>query len=142
MVVARAVMVEVLGGLVVVDSAGGGAVLRMWQAQFKAPFTVLLVMAGLVMAATTQTDVNISVDLILGVFVPPLVLEATMQLPWRRLRNDLVSILTVAIGGTCRSLRVGDARDEILACLTETPPAALLIGIPVELVATDADGRD
>ncbi len=67
---------------------------------FKAPFTVLLVVAGLVMAAATETDVTISKDLILGVFVPPLVFEATMHLPWRRLRNDLASILTLAIGGT------------------------------------------
>jgi Na+:H+ antiporter len=67
---------------------------------FNVPFTVLLVVAGLVMAALTEVNVTLSKDLILGVFVPPLIFEATMKLPWRRLRNDLASIITLAIGGT------------------------------------------
>ncbi len=99
----------------------------------KVPFTVLLVVAGLVMAATTQADVMISKDLILGVFVPPLVFEATMHLPWRRLRNDLASILTLAIGGTLiGTFVVGAIVREIL----NVPwPAALAFGALIS--ATD-----
>jgi CPA1 family monovalent cation:H+ antiporter len=100
---------------------------------FKAPFTVLLVVAGLIMAVTTETDVTISKDLILGVFVPPLVFEATMHLPWRRLRNDLASILTLAIGGTLIGTFVVGA---IVRAILDVPwPAALAFGALIS--ATD-----
>ncbi len=100
---------------------------------FKAPFTVLLVVAGLVMAVTTQADVTLSKDLILGVFVPPLVFEATMHLPWRRLRKDLASILTLAIGGTLIGTFVVGA---IVRQLLGVPwPAALAFGALIS--ATD-----
>ena len=64
------------------------------------PFTVALVLVGLALSFTTAFDIRLSKDLILGVLVPPLVFEATMHLPWHRLKSDLVSILTLAIGGT------------------------------------------
>ncbi|MCH7670104.1 MAG: Na+/H+ antiporter [Acidobacteria bacterium] len=100
---------------------------------FKVPFTVLLVVAGLVMAALTEVDVNLSKDLILGVFVPPLVFEATMKLPWRRLRNDLASILTLAIGGTLIGTFVIGA---IVRPFLDVPwPAALAFGALIS--ATD-----
>jgi CPA1 family monovalent cation:H+ antiporter len=100
---------------------------------FKTPFTVLLVVAGLVMAVVTRADVTVSKDLILGVFVPPLVFEATMHLPWRRLRNDLASILTLAIGGTLIGTFVVGA---IVRPLLDVPwPAALAFGALIS--ATD-----
>jgi CPA1 family monovalent cation:H+ antiporter len=89
----------------------------------RAPFTVLLVVAGLAMATFTRTDVTISKDLILGVFVPPLVFEATMHLPWRRLRLDLASILTLAVGGTLVGTFVVGA---IVRPLLDVPWAAAL----------------
>ena len=68
--------------------------------RIKVPFTVALVLVGLGLSFTTAFDIDLSKDLILGVLVPPLVFEATMHLPWHRLKTDLVSILTLAIGGT------------------------------------------
>lgn len=68
--------------------------------RIRIPFTVALVVVGLAIAVFADYQVNISKDLILGVLVPPLVFEATMHLPWRRLRADLASILTLAVGGT------------------------------------------
>ena len=69
--------------------------------RLNAPFTVALVLVGLGLSFTNSfIEVSLSKDLILGVLVPPLIFEATMHLPWRRLKTDLASILTLAIGGT------------------------------------------
>jgi CPA1 family monovalent cation:H+ antiporter len=121
--------VEIWAVVLITIAAAVAVVARM----FKAPFTVLLVVAGLVMAVVTQADVNVSKDLILGVFVPPLVFEATMHIPWRRLRNDLASILTLAIGGTLIGTFVVGA---IVRTFLEVPwPAALAFGALIS--ATD-----
>ena len=66
----------------------------------RVPYTVALVLVGLGLALFADFRVEISSDLILGVLVPPLVFEATMHLPWRRLRADLPSILSLAVIGT------------------------------------------
>ncbi|NOX22193.1 MAG: Na+/H+ antiporter [Actinobacteria bacterium] len=109
------------------------AVVAIVARYFKVPFTVLLVVAGLVMAALTEVDVNLSEDLILGVFVPPLIFEATMKLPWRRLRNDLASIVSLAIGGTLIGTFVVGA---IVRPFLDVPwPAALAFGALIS--ATD-----
>ena len=77
------------------------AVVAIVAKRINAPFTVALVLAGLGLSFTNLlTDVDLSKDLILGVLVPPLIFEATMHLPWRRLKADLASILTLAIAGT------------------------------------------
>ncbi len=128
-VVSGVLNVEIWAVILIAIAAAVAVVARF----FKAPFTVSLVVAGLVMAAVTETDVVISKDLILGVFVPPLVFEATMHLPWRRLRNDLASILTLAIGGTLIGTFVVGA---IVKPFLDVPwPAALAFGALIS--ATD-----
>ena len=76
------------------------AAVAMLVSRIKVPFTVALVLVGLALSFTTAFDIHLSKELILGVLVPPLVFEATMHLQWHRLKTDLVSILTLAIGGT------------------------------------------
>ena len=76
------------------------AAVAMLVSRIKVPFTVALVLVGLALSFTTAFDIHLSKELILGVLVPPLVFEATMHLQWHRLKIDLVSILTLAIGGT------------------------------------------
>jgi CPA1 family monovalent cation:H+ antiporter len=121
--------VEIWAVLLIAIAAAVAVIARM----FKAPFTVMLVVAGLAMAVTTRADITVSKDLILGVFVPPLVFEATMHLPWRRLRNDLASILSLAIGGTLIGTFVVGA---IVRPLLDVPwPAALAFGALIS--ATD-----
>lgn len=65
------------------------------------PYTVALVLAGFV--ATTLGDlvaVDVSPELILALLVPPLLFEATLHLPWAKLRADLVPVLLLALVGT------------------------------------------
>ncbi len=77
------------------------AVVAVLAARVRFPFTVALVVAGLF--ATFLGDlvaVDVSADLILALLVPPLLFEATLQLPWPKLKADLFPILLFALIGT------------------------------------------
>ena len=98
------------------------------------PFTVALVISGLGLSLTPYFfEVELSKDLILGVLVPPLIFEATMHMPWRRLKADLGAILTLAIGGTLIGTFLVGA---IIRQFVDVPcPAALAFGALIS--ATD-----
>lgn len=70
--------------------------------RIKIPYTVALVLVGLVLALfpTDLLAIDISPNLLLGILVPPLLFEATLHLPWAKLRADLGIILIIALGGT------------------------------------------
>ena len=72
--------------------------------RIRLPYTVALVVAGLVLALFPNfISLNISSDLILAVLVPPLVFEATLAIKWRDLRSDLPLVLLLAVVGTLLS---------------------------------------
>ncbi len=65
------------------------------------PYTVALVLAGFAATGLGEVvQVDVSADLILGLLVPPLLFEATLNLPWRKLKADLPAILVFALLGT------------------------------------------
>ena len=69
--------------------------------RIKVPYTVALVVVGLAFAFFPNfVDLDFSPELILGLLIPPLLFEATLHLPWPKLKADLVPILFFAIGGT------------------------------------------
>lgn len=69
--------------------------------RIKVPYTVALVLVGLAFAFFPNfVDLDFSAELILGLLIPPLLFEATLHLPWPKLKADLVPILIYAIGGT------------------------------------------
>ncbi len=87
-----------IAAVVLLAIAAGVAVLAK-RLQF--PYTVALVLAGL--GASVLGDlvaVDISPDLILALLVPPLLFEATLHLPWGKLKADLTPILLFALIGT------------------------------------------
>jgi CPA1 family monovalent cation:H+ antiporter len=66
------------------------------------PYTVALVLAGLILSAF-PSSLNlefISSQLILGLLVPPLLFEATLRIKWAALKEDLVAVSLLAVGGT------------------------------------------
>ncbi len=67
--------------------------------RLRIPYTVALVVVGLLL--TTQSSVNFQLtpDLILALFVPPLIFEAAFHLNFSELRRNLTSILVMAIFG-------------------------------------------
>ncbi len=77
------------------------AVVAVIAARVKFPYTVALVIAGFGAAALGElVAVDISPDLILALLVPPLLFEATLYLPWAKLRADLTPVLLFALAGT------------------------------------------
>lgn len=65
------------------------------------PYTVALVLAGF--GASVLGDlvaVDVSPEVILTLLVPPLLFEATLHLPWAKLRADLLPVLMLALFGT------------------------------------------
>lgn len=68
--------------------------------RLRMPYTVGLVIVGLALAVLYQSfDFEVAPELILGIFVPPLIFEAAFHLPVAELRRNLVPILALAIVG-------------------------------------------
>jgi len=64
------------------------------------PYTLGLVAVGTALAVLYQQfRIEIEPDLILGIFVPPLIFEAAFHLPLGELRRNITQILTLAIVG-------------------------------------------
>ena len=69
--------------------------------RIRLPYTVALVIAGLILSFFPNfLDFRASSDLILAILVPPLIFEATLHIPWNKLRNDLLPVLMLAVIGT------------------------------------------
>jgi len=69
--------------------------------RIKVPYTVALVLVGLAFAFFPNfVDLDFSPELILGLLIPPLLFEATLHLPWPKLKADLFPVLFFALGGT------------------------------------------
>ena len=72
--------------------------------RIRLPYTVALVVAGLILAFFPDfLNINVGSDLIVAVLVPPLIFEATLNIKWKDLRENLELVLILAIGGTLLS---------------------------------------
>jgi len=63
------------------------------------PYTVALVLVGLVITIRRPLDIEVTPELVLSLFVPPLIFEAAFHLDLRLLRDTLPSILLLAVPG-------------------------------------------
>ncbi|MBF2008243.1 MAG: sodium:proton antiporter [Chlorogloeopsis fritschii C42_A2020_084] len=97
------------------------------------PYTLLLVIAGLGLALVDVRLVNLSPELILAIFLPPLLFEAAWNLKWSNLKRDLVPICLYAVIGVVISIAGVALGLNVLAQLPLT--TALLVG--ASLSATD-----
>ncbi|MFN2221939.1 MAG: Na+/H+ antiporter [Chloroflexota bacterium] len=69
--------------------------------RIRLPYTVALVLVGLGLSFfPSPISIDLSSELILALLVPPLIFEATLNLPWQQLRRNLAPILLLAIVGT------------------------------------------
>ncbi len=97
------------------------------------PYTLLLVIVGLVLAFVDVRLVSLSPELILEIFLPPLLFEAAWNLKWRDLRKEIVPVTLYAIVGVIISVvGIGFALNQIAGMAL---PIALLVG--ASLAATD-----
>ena len=103
------------------------------------PYTLLLVIVGLGLAFINVRLVNLSPQLILEIFLPPLLFEAAWNVRWRELKSNWFPVMLFAIFGVIISILV------IAFGLSQftnlTLPTALLVGAslsttdPVSVVA-------
>jgi len=103
------------------------------------PYTLLLVIVGLGLAFVNVRLVNLSPQLILEIFLPPLLFEAAWNVRWRELKSNWFPVMLFAIFGVIISILV------IAFGLSQftnlTLPTALLVGAslsttdPVSVVA-------
>jgi len=69
--------------------------------RIRLPYTVALVIVGLALSfVPTPYDYDLSSELILTLLVPPLIFEATLNVGWDHLRENLRPILILAVVGT------------------------------------------
>ncbi|MDP1714898.1 MAG: Na+/H+ antiporter [Anaerolineales bacterium] len=68
--------------------------------RLRMPYTVGLVLVGAALAILNQElHIELDSEIILGIFVPPLIFEAAFHLPIPDLRRNIVAILILAIAG-------------------------------------------
>jgi monovalent cation:H+ antiporter, CPA1 family len=108
--------------------------------RLRIPYIVSLVIVGLILTVQSPIHAELTPELILTLFVPPLVFEAAYHLNYQELRNNLTSILIFAVPGVIlTTLIVGG----VLAWTIRLPLAlAMLFGAlisatdPLAVVAT------
>jgi len=67
--------------------------------RLRVPYTVALVLVGLVLTFGGSLPIELTPDLILALFVPPLIFEAAFHLEFGELRRNLRPILILAVAG-------------------------------------------
>jgi CPA1 family monovalent cation:H+ antiporter len=67
--------------------------------RLRLPYTVALVVVGLLITFRQPLNISLTPELILSLFVPPLVFEAAFHLDLKSLRESLVSISVLAVPG-------------------------------------------
>jgi CPA1 family monovalent cation:H+ antiporter len=67
--------------------------------RLRIPYTVALVVVGLLLTTQSPLKLELTPELILAFFVPPLVFEAAFHLNFNELRRNLGSILILAVPG-------------------------------------------
>ena len=67
--------------------------------RLRVPYTVALVVVGLLITFQSPLEIILTPELILALFVPPLVFEAAFHLNLNELRNNLPAILLMAVPG-------------------------------------------
>ncbi|MGY6530545.1 MAG: Na+/H+ antiporter [Cyanobacterium sp.] len=103
------------------------------------PYTLLLVIVGLGLALVDIRLVNLSPELILEIFLPPLLFEAAWNIRWKDLKNNLTPIILLAIVGVIIS--VASVSFALSYFTTISLGAALLVGAslsasdPVSVIA-------
>lgn len=97
------------------------------------PYTLLLVIVGLGLAFADVRLVDLSPELILSIFLPPLLFEAAWNLKWSELKQELLPISLYAVFGVMMAIAgIAFGLNQLVGVSLTT---ALLIG--ASLSATD-----
>ncbi|CAN5299701.1 cation:proton antiporter [soil metagenome] len=123
-----------------------GAIVALIARRLKIPYTVGLVLAGILMAVLPlEIELNFSKELLFKVLLPPLIFEAALYIDWKELRKDLLPIVTYATVGVLLSAFVTAAIMHF--AVGWTWQAAILFGVliaatdPVSVIATFKEAK-
>ena len=97
------------------------------------PYTLLLLLVGLGLAVLDVRLVNLSPELILFIFLPPLLFEAAWNIKWENLKRDWVPIVLYAVIGVV--ICIGALLWGLVNVAGASLATALLVG--ASLSATD-----
>ncbi len=101
--------------------------------RLQVPYTVVLVLTGLLLSAQSSVKFALTPELILALFVPPLIFEAAFHLNISNLRRTFAAILVLAVPGVILTMLIVAA---ILVLGVSIPfPVALVFGALI--AATD-----
>ena len=67
--------------------------------RLRIPYTVALVVVGLLITFQKPLEISLTPELILSLFIPPLVFEASFHLEFKSLRENWLAIVGLAIPG-------------------------------------------
>jgi monovalent cation:H+ antiporter, CPA1 family len=122
------------------------AVVAMISRRLRLPYSVGLVVAGIVIAFLPfAPTVNLTRDLLFRVFLPPLIFEAALDLKWKELRRELPVVLVLATVGVVLSAGVTAVGMHYLGSWQWI--SALIFGVliaatdPVSVIATFRDAK-
>lgn len=122
------------------------AVVAMLCRRLRLPYSVGLVAAGIALALLRLSPrAQLTKDLLFDAFLPPLIFEAALFLPWKPLRRDLGVILLLATAGVALSAGITGLGMFYLAGWQWQ--SSLLFGIliaatdPVSVIATFKEAR-
>ena len=97
------------------------------------PYTLMLVIVGLGLAFVDVRLVDLSPELILSIFLPPLLFEAAWNLKWLEVKQEFLPIALFAIGGVV--IAIAGIAIGLYQFASLSLPTALLLG--ASLSATD-----
>jgi monovalent cation:H+ antiporter, CPA1 family len=67
--------------------------------RLRVPYTVALVIVGLLITSQQTFQIELTPELILALFVPPLVFEAAFHIDFDQLRDNIIPIMVLAVPG-------------------------------------------
>lgn len=70
------------------------------------PYTVALVLVGLILSLRSPVEIVLTSELILGIFLPPLLFEAAFHLNLSELRRNVITIAVLAVPGVILTMLV------------------------------------
>jgi CPA1 family monovalent cation:H+ antiporter len=135
---------SILEQLILVISIG--AVVAIVAHRLRIPYTVGLVLAGVIIAfLPLRIDLPLSKDFLFEVLLPPLIFEATLYIEWRELKRELIIVGAYATVGVLISASITAA---IMHYFVGWPwPAAVIFGVliaatdPVSIIATFKEAK-
>ncbi len=123
-----------------------GAVVAIIARRLKIPYTVGLVVAGIILAfIPLGLQIPFNKELLFKVLLPPLIFEAALYIHWKKLKRDLLPVITFATVGVLLSAFITAGIMRLIVGWEW--PMAVLFGVliaatdPVSVIATFKEAK-